>query len=286
MKVKVEGVPFDRLTEAEVVDTVFQRLASDEGGYILTPNVDVLRQLKQHRAHDLVERSALVVPDGMPIVWASRLMGTPLPERVTGASLVWSLSEGAAARGASIFLLGGAPGVAEQAATAFEERFPSLNIAGIHCPPVGFEHDDEAVGQVRDAIADARPDVVFVALGHPKQDRLGDALLEQFPGTWFLGCGGALTMAADVVPRAPHWLSAFGLEWFHRFLHEPSRLFTRYFVHDMPFAARLLARALGHGVRDSLVSLPEHRMRSAMSDQDELRSRSAAATVPEQRKSA
>lgn len=243
MKIEVEGVLFDNLTESEVVEEVFTRLEAQSGGHILTPNVDVLRQLQRGYDDDLARRSALVVPDGMPIVWASRIMRTPLRERVTGASLVWSLSEGAAERGASVFLLGGAPGVADQAASAFQERYPDLTIAGTCCPPLGFEEDHEALADVHRAIADAQPDIVFIALGHPKQDWLGSTLASHFPGTWFLGCGGALTMAANLVPRAPRWLGALGLEWLHRFLHEPRRLFKRYFVDDAPFAAGLLFRA-------------------------------------------
>ena len=100
VKIELGGIAFDNLTEAQVVDTVFESLASHEGGRILTPNVDVLRQLRLSPDTALATESSLVVPDGMPIVWASRIQRTPLPERVTGASLVWSLSERAAASGA------------------------------------------------------------------------------------------------------------------------------------------------------------------------------------------
>ncbi len=190
MKIEVEGVLFDDLTESEVVDEVFARISERSGGQILTPNVDVLRQIRKTH-DDLPAKSTLVVPDGMPIVWASRIMRTPLPERVTGASLVWSLSEAAAEHGASIFLLGGDPGVADQAASAFQRRYPELDVAGTYCPPLGFEHDHEALEEVHHAIEKAQPDIVFVALGFPKQDTLANTLRKAFPDTWFLGCGGA-----------------------------------------------------------------------------------------------
>src|SRR5436305_9126937 len=139
MDVELAGVAFHALTEEETVGRVRSALARGEGGRILTPNVDILRQDPGRYAAD----ASLVVADGMPLVWASRLAGTPLPERVTGSGLIWSLSRGLAADHRSVYLLGGAPGTpsgASRAGTALRLACPGLRVAGLS-PSFGFDVD-------------------------------------------------------------------------------------------------------------------------------------------------
>ncbi len=177
----------------------------------------------------------------MPLVWASRLQGTPLPERVAASELIYPLAERAAERGHTFYLLGAADGVAERAAAVLAERVPGLTIAGVHSPPVGFESSHDATDAVLADLARTRPAIVLCAFGFPKQERLMAVLTRRFPTTWFIGVGGTLTMAAGVTPHAPRWMRRSGLEWLHRLALEPRRLFRRYVVHDGPFAFRLLA---------------------------------------------
>lgn len=239
----VAGLDFDALSEGEVVARITADLAHGQGGWVITPNIDICRQArKDPAARDLVRRASLVVADGMPLVWAARLHGDPLPERVAGASLIFTLSAAAAAAGRSVYLLGGAPGVPELAAAELTRRYPGLRVAGTDAPPFGFDRDPAELAAVRDRIERAQPDIVFAGLGFPRQEHVITALTPGLPGAWFIGCGAAIPFAAGTLSRAPRWMQQAGLEWSWRLLTEPRRLFRRYLVDDLPFALRLIAR--------------------------------------------
>jgi N-acetylglucosaminyldiphosphoundecaprenol N-acetyl-beta-D-mannosaminyltransferase len=243
----VAGLEFDALTEEQVVARIVTELEHGEGGRVVTPNVDICRQASRDpEAGELIRAASTVVADGMPLVWASRLQGDPLPERVTGASLIFSLSAAAAADGWSVYLLGGDPGVPEQAAAALADRSPGLQVAGTDAPAPGFE-----LAEVRRRVEAAHPDIVFVGLGFPKQEQVIAAVAPRLPGAWFVGCGAAIPFAAGALPRAPEWMQRTGLEWAWRLLSEPRRLFRRYLVEDLPFAVRLLVSARTAGGRAS-----------------------------------
>ncbi|MEJ5914124.1 WecB/TagA/CpsF family glycosyltransferase [Pseudokineococcus sp. 1T1Z-3] len=242
-RIEVDGVAFDAVTEVEVVEHVLDRLAQGQGGMLLTPNVDILRQLRRPELSAIHAAADVVVADGMPIVWASRLQGRPLPERVTGASLAVSLARAAATDGRSVYLLGGEEGVAQAAASALTDDHEDLQVAGWHCPPHGFERDEAELQRIVEELRRSQPDVVLVGLGFPKQERLIGLLRSTLPRAWFIGCGGALAFLAGRVPRAPQALQASGLEWVHRLAMEPRRLARRYLVDDLPYAAGLFARS-------------------------------------------
>jgi N-acetylglucosaminyldiphosphoundecaprenol N-acetyl-beta-D-mannosaminyltransferase len=174
------------------------------------------------------------------LIWASRILKSPLAERVTGAQLIWSLSEAATDRDVPVFLLGGAAGVAERAGVAITNRYPRLKLAGTHCPPFGFEDDIDQMREIVSRIEQTSPGVIFCGLGFPKQERLMAILARRFPDAWLVGCGASLAMAAGDVRRAPRWMQAMGLEWLCRLVQEPRRLFSRYIVHDIPFALQLM----------------------------------------------
>ncbi|GAA3094088.1 hypothetical protein GCM10010485_35380 [Streptosporangium carneum] len=242
---RVAGLAVDPMTEGEVVDHVVAALKRGEGGHLVTPNVDICwAAARDPEAREIIERADLVVADGMPLVWAAKLLGTPVPGRVTGADLVWSLSEAAAFYHHPVYLLGGPPGVARQAADRLRERHPRLLVVGADAPPHGFETTQEGYARVKDALLAAAPRLVFVGLGFPKQDRLIARLREDLPTTWFVGCGAAITFAAGAVRRAPMWMRRAGLEWLFRLLNEPGRLARRYLLHDLPFALVLLTTCL------------------------------------------
>jgi N-acetylglucosaminyldiphosphoundecaprenol N-acetyl-beta-D-mannosaminyltransferase len=245
--VTVGGLRFAALTEGEVVHRVRAALARGIGGRIATPNVDILRQaaLDPLVRADL-ENADLLVADGAPLVWAARLSGTPLPERVTGSGLVWSLSAGLAADGSSIYLLGGDPDTngAGRAAARLLDLYPRLRIAGAESPPFGFERDPHALQTVFARVIEAEPDLVYVGLGFPKQERLIEQLRPMLPSSWFLGCGAAINFMAGDCQRAPVWMQRAGLEWAHRLASEPRRLARRYLREDLPYATRLLASSV------------------------------------------
>ena len=241
----VAGIRFDALDEQGVVDHVHRALREGRGGRIVTANVDIVRQAlryKEARAH--VEAGTLVVADGAPVVWASKLARRGLPARVAGSDLIWSLSAEVGRLGGSVFLLGGRPGTEYVAAQRLADASPGLRIAGALAPPFGFEHDPALVREVCEQVAAARPDVVYVGLGFPKQEWMISQLAPLLPGTWFMGCGASIAFVAGTLRRAPLWMQRSGLEWLHRMAREPRRLFARYVLHDAPLAMRLLLLAL------------------------------------------
>ncbi|MBA2558419.1 MAG: WecB/TagA/CpsF family glycosyltransferase, partial [Propionibacteriales bacterium] len=153
------------MTENQVVQQVVCGLARDVGGWIVTPNTDILRICATDpAAAELVRQATCVVADGMPVLWASRIAGTPLLERVTGASLIFSISKALSAQAGSVYLIGGEPGVPEQAGDTLRTEFRGLRVLGADSPPVGFEHDPLAVSDIVERVKAADPDVVFVGL--------------------------------------------------------------------------------------------------------------------------
>jgi N-acetylglucosaminyldiphosphoundecaprenol N-acetyl-beta-D-mannosaminyltransferase len=198
----------------------------------------------------LIDDADLVVADGMPLIWASRLAGESLPERVSGSSMVWTVCEAASTRGLSVFLLGGDPGVAKRAADVFRDRYPGLEIAGTTCPPVGFEKDEQELDSIRHQLTEAAPRIVFVALPFPKQELLIRSLRDFLPQASFLGVGIGLSYATGDVSRAPSWLCNLGLEWAYRLSQEPTRrLARRYLMNGLPFGMRLMISAAWHRAR-------------------------------------
>lgn len=250
MQVTLAGIGIDPVTEIEVVTRVGRGLDRGEGGRIATPNVDILRLARTDPAvRSYLRGATLVVADGMPVVWASRLAGTPLPERVPGSNLIWSLSYHLGRMGRSIYLLGGAPAAdgresgAARAASMLAAGCPGLRVAGALAPPYGFEYEPGGMAEVCAAVVEAKPDLVFVGLGFPKQEQVIDVLAPELPMAWFLGCGAAISFVAGDAARAPRWMQRTGLEWTWRLAGDPRRLAGRYLRHDSWYALRLLLGA-------------------------------------------
>jgi len=243
-RITLHGVPIDVLTERACVRHLIGESEAGRGGWVITPNLDHLRRAeKDNEFKQMLYEADVVVADGMPLIWASKAQGTPLPERVAGSSLVWTIAEAAADAGRSLYLLGGDPGVAEKAAGVLTKRFPTLTIAGTDCPEMGFDQDPDRLQAVLQKVLDKSPDIVYVGLGSPKQERLIKRALEGLPHVWWLGIGISLSFIAGDVKRAPRWVQKIGMEWLHRLLQEPGRLARRYLLQGLPFAARLLIGA-------------------------------------------
>lgn len=247
--IELNGVKLHAVTEAQVISHIIGELDVGRGGVVVTPNLDHLRRY----LHDLsfgalIAEADLVVADGMPLVWASRLQGTPLPERVPGSTLISTLSSAAGLKGMSIFLLGGDIGTADGAAAALQAKFPHCKIAGTYFPPFGFEKNFVQLSAMIQTLSDSKPDIVYVALGSPKQEKLIAQLRPVLPNAWWIGVGNSFSFLAGHVKRAPLWMQKSGLEWTHRLFQEPRRLFRRYLIVGVPFAASLLSRATIRGV--------------------------------------
>ena len=191
-RVQVGGLGFDGLTEAEVVRIVADDWTAGVGGWIVTPNVDIwLRTRREPGCAELVARADLVVADGMPLVWAAGIAGTPLPERVTGSGLVEQLCQAAGAQGLGLYIVGGgAADIAPRAGAALTRRYPGLRFTGATTPDFGFEHDATRTRDLVDAVRLSGAHLVLVGLGFPKQERLAELIREAAPSAWVLGCGG------------------------------------------------------------------------------------------------
>jgi N-acetylglucosaminyldiphosphoundecaprenol N-acetyl-beta-D-mannosaminyltransferase len=241
--IELDGVAIARLTRAQTVDRVFHSLAAGRGGWVLTVNVDLMQRFAADPSTRESHRMAdLVVADGVPLMWAARLQGTPLPERVAGSDLTWHLAQRANEAGRSLYLMGGEPGAAEGAAVQLRARWPGLRVAGIASPRVSVQPTPDEIAAIGAELDRARPDLVYVALGSPKTERLIAALRPGRAGIWWIGVGISLSFAAGQIKRAPLWMQRCGLEWLHRLHQEPGRLARRYFRDDLPYLIGLLWR--------------------------------------------
>lgn len=231
-RVDLFGCRIDAVRMPEAAARVYELIAAGEDAcnYVVTPNVDHVVMLEHHqglrRAYD---DAGLVLADGMPVVLASRLLGSPLPERVTGADLVPAIFDEAAARGGlRVFLLGAGPGVAEMAAANIARRWPAVEVSGTYSPPFGFERDAAENAAILAMIAASRPDVLVVGLGAPKQELWVHANRDAIRAKTALCVGATIDFLAGHKQRAPVWMRNHGLEWLHRVATEPRRLLGRY----------------------------------------------------------
>jgi len=244
-RVELLGTQIHAVTEKQCCVIVLNALRQGRGGWVVTPNLDHLRRCHYDPEYArTIRRANLLVADGMPLVWASKLQGTPLPERVTGSNLIFSLSEALSRERRKIFLLGGDPGMADLAGDVLARRFPGLNIVGTCCPDLGYEWNPSKIWEISNQLAAANPDVVFVGLGSPKQEYLILDFRTLLPQTWWLGVGISFSFVAGRIKRAPRWMQRCGLEWMHRLTQEPGRLARRYLIDDMPFVLKLFKDSL------------------------------------------
>jgi N-acetylglucosaminyldiphosphoundecaprenol N-acetyl-beta-D-mannosaminyltransferase len=237
------SIRIDRVTREGALAVVEELVSTRRGGAVFTPNVDhVIIASEDSRLAAAYARADLSIADGMPIVWASRLLGTPIPERVAGSDFVPLLLEHSARRRWRVYFLGGAPGAAERARRKLRETLPDLNVVGVDAPRFDPSEPWERQAAVVERVREARPDVVLVAFGAPKQERWIDRARDELPSTVFFGVGATIDFLAGDVPRAPRWMAKSGLEWLFRLSREPRRLWRRYLVRDPKFLI-VLARA-------------------------------------------
>ena len=253
--VRLHGLDLHAVTEPQAVDHVMEHVCAGRGGWVITPNLDHLRRFTLNPEFaGFFKEAELVVCDGMPLVWACGVQGTPLPERVAGADLIWSLSEAAAERDVPIYLLGGDPGAAEGAGRVLRGHYPALRIVGVECPPRGFDKDEAAVAAIAERLQASQPGIVFVALGSPKQEQIIARIRHVLPKAWFIGVGISFSFVSGRVKRAPKWMRRHGLEWLHRLMQEPRRLAKRYLIDDLPFLRVLMLDVLARRMKKDAVS--------------------------------
>jgi N-acetylglucosaminyldiphosphoundecaprenol N-acetyl-beta-D-mannosaminyltransferase len=214
------GVRVHDVTYAEALGHIERAIADGGALQIATVNVEFIMEARRNPAfRRVLAEASLCVPDGIGVLWASRRQGRPLRQRVAGVDLVERIAARAARRGWRVYFLGAAPGVAERAATVLSERYPGLKVAGCYAGSPRPQEEDEIVGWVRAA----RPDVLFVAYGAPRQDLWIARNQARIGVPVAVGVGGSFDFIAGVATRAPGWMQRVGLEWLHRLLREPWR---------------------------------------------------------------
>ncbi len=214
------GVQFHAVTLAQAVDAAIARIDAHQKGYVVTPNAEIVYLCRSEPdLTKLLNDACLVLPDGIGIIYAAKILHETLYGKVAGIDFADALMARMAKEGKSIFLLGAKPGVAEQAATVLQKKHPGLIVKG--WSDGYFRTDDEAIAAIN---AVGGVDVAFVCLGAPKQERFMSAYAERIDATLLCGLGGSLDVFAGTVQRAPDIFIRLGLEWFYRLLKEPKRI--------------------------------------------------------------
>ena len=213
------GVGFDNLTKSEFTAKAEQMLQNGERGYVVTPNAEIVYEaIHDDGFRQLLNDASLVLPDGAGVVLGAKILGTPVKEKVAGIEFGEEVCRLLAKNGGRLYLLGGKPGIAKAAGEKLCEKYPGLQICGT---ADGYFQDEQAVVA---KINEAKPDVLFVCLGAPKQEKFIRDHFETLDVTLMLGLGGSLDGYAGVAQRAPRWMIDLSLEWLYRLLKEPRRL--------------------------------------------------------------
>jgi len=235
-RVRIGGLHVDVVDMAGALDAIDALVAAKAGGTVFTPNVDHVVQVEHdprfRAAYDAV---SLSLADGMPLLWAARLLKTPLPEKVSGSDLILPLMRRAAERGHRVYFLGGAEGAAALAKHRLLEQFPALQIVGVDPARVDVNGSAEVQAPILERIAAATPDLLLVALGAPKQEIWSHEQRASLGSAVAIGVGASLDFIAGAQTRAPKWMSDSGLEWAYRLAQDPRRMASRYLLRDPQF---------------------------------------------------
>lgn len=245
-RMNLMGCQVDNLDMEETLKRIEEYIREGSPHQHVVINADkVVKAYRDPELRRIINECALINADGMPVVWASRLLGKPLKERVAGVDLFDALMRRAAKKGWRVFLLGAREEVVSKVKAIYEGRYPSIVFAGYRN---GYWKPEEEAA-VAATIAKAKPDLLFVAISSPKKEEFLGRYQADMKVPFAMGVGGTFDVAVGKVSRAPVWMQKAGLEWFYRFLQEPRRMFRRYFIEDM-FFFWILAREMVRCSRD------------------------------------
>ncbi len=237
MRIEMMGCQVDNLSMGETLNRIEKFIKSGKPHQHVVVNVDkIVKASRDEELRQIINDCALINVDGMPVVWASRLLGKPLKERVAGVDLFEALMAHSAKKGWRVFFLGAREEVVSGVARKFSGLYPKLKIAGYRN---GYWKPEEEAGVVQ-MIKRAKPDLLFVAISSPKKEQFLGRYQAEMKVPFAMGVGGTFDVMVGLVNRAPLWMQKSGLEWFYRFLQEPRRMFRRYFIEDMYFFWLLL----------------------------------------------
>jgi N-acetylglucosaminyldiphosphoundecaprenol N-acetyl-beta-D-mannosaminyltransferase len=258
LRQRLMGMPLDAITYEHAIERIEVDLLADLGGAALTPNLDILRQFRQSpELQTAMEQIEVLVADGVPLVWASSIQGTPIPARITGTDMLYGATELVAKLGRKLFIAGGKPDQGPRAAEKLRSLYPGLQVQAHPCfvRPGPLEPQ---ITELARALEDSEPAIVLIALPFAAQIGVVAAMRGRLPKTWFIGIGSSCDFVNGDRPRAPLWLQHAGLEWAHRVAHEP-KMARRYLVDGLPFAAELGAHVVRVRLRRSTNRKSIHR---------------------------
>lgn len=231
---KFLNIEIDNLTMAESIEKIDELITNRKPSYVVTPNVDHIVKLEEDEMFKEVYKNAdLILTDGMPLIWISKLMATPIKEKVSGSDLFPKVCKLAAEKGYKMFILGAAEGVAAKAAENLMRKFNGLNIVGTYSPSYGFEEKEDEIKKIINIVNEARPDIIAIGLGAPKQEKFIYKFKDKLNVPVSLAIGASIDFEAGNINRAPVFMQRCGLEWFYRLCKEPKRMFKRYLVDDL-----------------------------------------------------
>jgi N-acetylglucosaminyldiphosphoundecaprenol N-acetyl-beta-D-mannosaminyltransferase len=244
-KVNVLGVGLSAIDLDTAVRLVDEALRTRTRGYVCVTGVHGVSEAQADPAfRDILNGAFLNTPDGMPMVWMGRAQKAASMDRVYGPDLMLRVCELTARTGHTHFFYGGAPGVAEELKASMERRFPGIKVAGLYTPPFRpLTPEEEA--QLQAMVERARPDIIWVGLSTPKQEKFMASHWKTLSATLFFGVGAAFDFHTGRVRQAPRWMQRSGLEWFFRLICEPRRLWKRYFKNNPLFVMRAFLQLTG-----------------------------------------
>lgn len=233
-RMKFLNIEIDNLSMNESIDCIDGFIQNKTPSYVVTPNVDHIVKLEKDKEFlEVYDNADLILTDGMPLIWISKLLKMPIKEKVSGSDLFPKVCELANEKRYSIFLLGAAEGVALKAAENLKDKYKNLKIAGTYSPSYGFEKKDDEIKEIINKVNIAKPDILAVGLGAPKQEKFIYKYKDKLNVPVSLAIGASIDFEAGNLERAPIWMQRSGLEWLYRLCKEPKRLFKRYIVDDM-----------------------------------------------------
>jgi N-acetylglucosaminyldiphosphoundecaprenol N-acetyl-beta-D-mannosaminyltransferase len=239
-RITMMGCQVDNLSMEDTLVRIEEFIRSGRPHQHVVVNVDKLvKASRDPGLRRIINECALINADGMPVVWASRLLGKPLKERVAGIDLFEALMRRAGEKGWRVFLLGAREEVVRAVCDAYQRKYPQLAIAGYRN---GYWSDEEEAAVV-EQIQSSRAELLFVAISSPKKEQFLGRYQAAMQIPFAMGVGGTFDVAIGKVKRAPRWMQRAGLEWFYRFLQEPRRMFRRYFIDDLAFIWLLIKEA-------------------------------------------
>lgn len=236
-RMKFLNIYVDNLSMQEAIERIDQLIINKKPSYVVTPNVDHIVKLEVDSEFQEVYKEAdLILTDGMPLIWISKIKKNPIKEKVSGSDLFPEVCKLASQKGYKIFLLGAAEGVAAKAAENLKLKYKKLNVVGTYSPSYGFEKNEDEINKIIDMINEVKPDILAVGLGAPKQEKFLYKFRKKLNVPVSLAIGASIDFEAGNINRAPKWMQKSGLEWFYRLCKEPKRMFKRYLIDDIKIA--------------------------------------------------